>query len=232
MIRIPKLVALALNTVLVGLSLQSCSQLSNIGKDRKDQEFEEYSSPLYTRDFRNKLAQVGELSLEQLPSKNCQAVYRLVMIPPFNGPTIVRVEHYKDGSTSAVAKIEKVTLKPVKKFEILRRDFIWTPSQYEKFTADIKAMKFWTSPYSLKIHEGSLFADGNTWIFEGIADGQSHAIVRRPATFDDSSLKPFANSLLRQVGFLTKGTMYRQKDSQESKSPDFCGVMIDEGTPK
>jgi hypothetical protein len=125
-------------------------------------------------------------------------VYRVVVLPPYSSPVVVRFSISTAGIGEVVAKVGQSDRRP----EILavHRNTDVSHGGVDKFLKLLDDAGFWSMPTHKRfdVKQPVLMGDAS-WMFEGIKDGRYHLVDRGA-----SELGPLKDSLLFLVAGLAK----------------------------
>ena len=119
------------------------------------------------------LARFREHSLEELPS-NVDEAYRLIWIPTFHKPTVIRVWRSGENYFIATKRLNRKSDLTISNLKIDQTRSL-TAEEWYSFANLINQSCFWNAPSNIK---ELIPEDGASWTFEGLKNEQYHFVDR------------------------------------------------------
>jgi hypothetical protein len=139
------------------------------------------------------LRRFRETRLIQSPA-NIDESYRLIWVPTFDEPTIIRIWRSKENYFIVTKRLKRnrnnLEIGNLK-FEKTRS---LTAEEWRNFTSLIQQRGFWSMPSNIK---EPLVEDGASWTLEGINNGQYHLVNR---TLPSAQISEIFRELFRLTG--------------------------------
>ncbi len=177
MMRMPCFLALIALTALT-VSLRQSFSVEEPAKVKKRNDLRA------TLRFHNFLSAMKEPPLWKLAEKdNTATVYRFLWLPTFHSPISVRFVKSDAGVILHAVRLDgKGGYEPGN--IIVRKSKKLMPAHWERIAKQIEKAKFWSLP-TYPPPSGTLIADGDMLIVEGVNDGVHHAVVRHSPSDGD-----------------------------------------------